>query len=99
MRKLKIKYRDPDSFTESEKILQGHIEPTPEMLKSPDESIRAALAYIGYGLDVLINDPSPRVRETVAINFYGLEVLINDPDPKVSQMAKRKIEQLKRDSL
>ncbi len=45
--------------------------------------VRSAVADMGFGLDILINDKVSEVRSAVARWGYGLEILVGDKSPDV----------------
>lgn len=49
----------------------------------PDYKIRAKVASLGGGLEILVDDPHWLVRKEVAKQGYGLEKLVKDPDEDV----------------
>lgn len=49
----------------------------------PDYEIRAKVASLGGGLEILVDDPHWLVRKEVAKQGYGLEKLVKDPDEDV----------------
>ncbi len=53
------------------------------LIHHPNPIIRAAVAEVGYALDILINDENELVREQVARWKYRLDILVNDPSPYV----------------
>ncbi len=53
-------------------------------IKDESPIVRAAVADMKYGLEILKYDPEPSVRSTVASNYTGdLDIFLNDPDPLV----------------
>ena len=45
--------------------------------------LRAVVAYVGYGLEVLASDVDPLVRKAVALTGYETERLMQDPSRSV----------------
>lgn len=68
-----------ESFTK-EKITSGNCI---HYISDPDFKIRAKVAALGGGLEVLVNDPHFLVRKEVAKQGYGLEKLVKDPSEDV----------------
>lgn len=48
-----------------------------------DPEVRAKVAALGAGLEILVNDPHWLVRKEVAKQGYGLDKLVKDPDEDV----------------
>lgn len=48
-----------------------------------DPEVRAKVASLGGGLEILVDDPHWLVRKEVAKQGYGLEKLVKDPDEDV----------------
>lgn len=55
------------------------------LISDPDETVRAAVADRGYGIDTLVKDESEIVRHSVAYNGYCFDILMNDPDDRVRE--------------
>ena len=54
-----------------------------EYIGDSDPKVRAKVAALGAGLEILVDDPHWLVRKEVAKQGYGLEKLVKDPDEDV----------------
>lgn len=54
-----------------------------KLASDEDPKVKAAVAYVGYGLEVLASDVGPLVRKAVALTGYETERLMQDPSRSV----------------
>jgi hypothetical protein len=57
-----------------------------QLINDADETVRAALAERGYGIDTLVKDKSEIVRFGLALGGNCLDILMNDPNSQVRSM-------------